>query len=89
MSEKLFKVERIKHNDYTYEYRVRVASTHVVDIRMDDVVPSRYIAAYVVNALREFVNSSTLDEDVLIEIDRMKANDEVYCQCCGQKVMKQ
>lgn len=88
MSGKMFRVERISRDNYTYEYCVRVASVHVVDKQMDDVVPSRYIAAYVVNALREFVNSSTLDEDVLIEIDRMKADDEVYCQCCGQKVVK-
>ena len=86
MSENKLVVERIKRDDDMVEYRLRVCSAHVIDGRMDEIVPSEYIAAYVANALREFVASSKLEDVVIDRVDRDRKFGAYTCPRCGSEV---
>ena len=80
-------VERIRRRYGMIEYRIVICSSHVVDELMDEKVPSRYIAAYVVNDLREFVELMTLDDTESV-IEKPRASGEFTCPTCGSKVMR-
>ncbi len=84
--ENKFKVDRVKRKDGMVEYRVTVSSVHVVDEMMDESVPSKYLATYVVNRLREFVAEATFDGDVedVVRIDRDAGSFD--CPVCRRPV---
>lgn len=88
MDELKIVVERIFRNDNMVEYRARVCSSHCVDRDIDEKVPIEYIAGYVVNLLREYVQSAVLDEKVVDEIESFRESQTYTCPACGKVVKR-
>lgn len=87
MSKQRIVVERIlRDNIDMVEYRVRICSTHAVDYDIDERVPTKYLAAYVVNSLREYIQSATLDEEVVDRFEFFRENGTYTCPACGKTV---
>ena len=87
MSEPRIIVERIfRDNTDMVEYRVRICSTHAVDYDVDEKVPTKYLAAYVVNSLREYVQSAILDEKVVDKFELFRGSGTYTCPVCGREM---
>lgn len=87
MSEQKIVVERIfRDNTDMVEYRVRICSTHAVDYDVDERVPTKYLAAYVVNSLREYIQSATLDEEVVDRLESFRGSGTYTCPVCGREM---
>lgn len=67
-----------KRPDGMVEYKIVIGTSHVVNELDDLVIPSEYIAGYVANSLREFVNSSTLDVMVYRLIENKRVEEQPY-----------
>lgn len=81
--DKSIKVSKIKREGVT-EYRAEVRSVFVVSDFMPR-IPDEFIAATLTNNMREFVNSSVLDE--CIETEYKKLGDDWTCPTCGKKLV--
>ena len=82
-------VERYKRGDYgEVEYTIRIGTAFRVDEYMERSVPTRVIAGYLCNNLREFVNSATVDEYVRTIIEQKREAGVYNCPTCHQEVTR-
>ena len=79
-------VERIFRNDNMIEYRVRVCSSYCVNYITDENATEKYLAGYVTNLLREYVQSAVLDEKVVDKIELFRKNRTYTCPTCGREM---
>lgn len=82
-------VERYKRgNSGETEYIVRIGTAFCVDEQMEQAVPTRIIAGYLCNNLREFVNSAAIDENVMTIVEQKREARVYNCPTCGQEVIR-
>ena len=77
------KVMKIRRDGFT-QYRVDVSSVFALP-DFQSYIPDEFVAARLANQMREFVNSSVLDDH--IEIYYRELGDGWTCPCCGRKVV--
>lgn len=87
MSETTLKVNRLYYPELgIFKYIIIVSSSLSIDEHDENSIPSDYIASYVCNNMREFVNHVKLSEDLETIIVKIKETGEITCPRCGQSV---
>lgn len=79
----IIKAMRVIGRNGITEYRVDVRSVLAIP-DYEQNIPDKFIAASLANQLREFVNSSVLDER--IETEYRTIINGCTCPCCGRKL---
>ena len=87
MTDNVLKVERLYYPERgMFKYNIVVSSSMLVSEFEENSIPSDYMAAYVCNNLREFVNDGKLSEVFETKVVSMRETGETICPRCGQSV---